>query len=43
LGATAFVEAFDLSQVCLPTFVAAVNGLLIAELWKNLKRTVASA
>ncbi|MDR0712511.1 MAG: hypothetical protein LBF67_09255 [Prevotellaceae bacterium] len=37
LGATAFVEAFDLSQVCLLTFVLAVNVLLTRALWKELK------
>ena len=38
LGATAFVEAFDLSQVCLLTFVLAVNVLLIVELWKSSRQ-----
>ena len=38
LGATAFVEAFDLSQVCLLTFVLAVNVLLIVELLKSLRQ-----
>ncbi|MDR0575432.1 MAG: hypothetical protein LBG96_15680 [Tannerella sp.] len=36
-GATAFVEAFDLSQVCLLTFVLAVNVLLTVTLWKSLR------
>ena len=39
LGATAFVEAFDLSQVCLLTFVLAVNVLLTGALWKGLKKS----
>ena len=39
LGATALVEAFDLSQVCLLTLVLAVNVLLITELWKSWKQT----
>jgi hypothetical protein len=39
LGATVFVEAFDLSQVCLLTFVLAVNALLTVTLWKSLKKT----
>ncbi|MDR0743872.1 MAG: hypothetical protein LBF05_05910 [Tannerella sp.] len=38
LAATAFVEAFDLSQVCLLTFVLAVNVLLTGALWKGLKQ-----
>jgi hypothetical protein len=37
LGETIFVEAFDLSQVCLLTFVMAVNVMLIIALWKSLK------
>jgi hypothetical protein len=38
LGATVFVEAFDLSQVCLLTFVLAVNILLTGTLWRCLKQ-----
>ena len=38
LGATVFVEAFDLSQACLLTFVLAVNVLLTVTLWKSLKQ-----
>jgi antibiotic biosynthesis monooxygenase (ABM) superfamily enzyme len=38
LGATLFVEKFDLSQVCLLTFVLAVNMLLTGTLWKGLKK-----
>ena len=37
LGATAFVEAFDLSQVCLLTLALAVNVLLTAALGKSLR------
>jgi hypothetical protein len=37
LGATLFVEAFDLSQSILLTFVLAVNVLLTITLWKGLK------
>jgi hypothetical protein len=37
LGATVFVEAFDLSQACLLTFMPAVNVLLTFTLWKELK------
>jgi hypothetical protein len=39
LGATVFVEKFDISQVCLLTFVPAVNVLLTITLWKNLKQS----
>jgi hypothetical protein len=39
LGAAIFVEAFDISQVCLLTFVPAVNVLLTVTLWKSLKQT----
>ncbi|MDR0575565.1 MAG: hypothetical protein LBG96_16360 [Tannerella sp.] len=35
LGATVFVEKFDLSQVCLLTFMLAVNVLLTLTLWKR--------
>jgi hypothetical protein len=38
LYATAFVETFDLSQVCLLTFALAVNVLLTLALWKSLKK-----
>ncbi|MDR1330976.1 MAG: hypothetical protein LBK07_02630 [Tannerella sp.] len=38
-AATVFVEAFDLSQVCLLTFVPVVNVLLTVALWKSLKQT----
>jgi hypothetical protein len=38
LGATVFVEAFDLSQACLLTLVLAVNVLLTATLWKGLRK-----
>jgi hypothetical protein len=38
LAATVFVEKFDLSQVCLLTFVLAVNVLLTRALWKGLKQ-----
>jgi hypothetical protein len=38
LGATVFVEVFDISQVCLLTFVPAVNVLLTLTLWKSLKK-----
>jgi hypothetical protein len=37
LGEAIFVEAFDLSQVCLLSFVLVVNVLLIVALWKSLK------
>jgi uncharacterized membrane protein len=40
LGATALVEAFDLSQVCLLTFVLAVNVLLTVALWKSLREKI---
>jgi hypothetical protein len=40
LGATVFVEAFDLSQVFLLTFVLAVNVLLTVTLWKDLKKSL---
>jgi hypothetical protein len=39
LGATAFVEAFDLSQVCLLTFVLAVNVLLTLTLYYRKNET----
>jgi hypothetical protein len=39
LGATVFVEKFDLSQACLLTFVLAVNVLLTLTLWKSLKQS----
>jgi hypothetical protein len=35
--ATVFMEAFDLSQVCLLSFVPVVNVLLILTLWKRLR------
>ena len=38
LGATLFIEAFDLSQACLLTLVLAVNVLLTGALWKDLKQ-----
>jgi hypothetical protein len=38
LGATLFVEAFDLSQVCLLSFVVAVNVLLTVALWRGVRR-----
>jgi hypothetical protein len=38
LGATVFVEAFDLSQACLLTFVLAVNVLLTGVLRKSLRQ-----
>jgi hypothetical protein len=38
LGATVFVEVFDLSQVCLLSFVLVVNVLLSVTLWKRLKQ-----
>ncbi|MDR0413946.1 MAG: hypothetical protein LBH84_00835 [Prevotellaceae bacterium] len=38
LGATLFVEAFDLSQACLLSFVVAVNVLLTLTLWRMLKK-----
>ena len=37
-AATVFVEAFDLSQVCLLSFVPVVNVALIATLQKSLKQ-----
>jgi hypothetical protein len=37
-AATVFVEAFDLSQVCLLSFVLVVNVMLIVTLWKSLKQ-----
>jgi hypothetical protein len=37
-AATVFVEAFDLSQVCLLSFVPVVNVLLTVTLWKSLKK-----
>jgi hypothetical protein len=37
LGMALFVEAFDLSQACLLSFVIAVNVLLTLTLWKGLK------
>jgi hypothetical protein len=40
LGMALFVEAFDLSQACLLSFVIAVNVLLTLTLWKNLKGEV---
>jgi hypothetical protein len=40
LGMALFVEAFDLSQACLLSFVIAVNVLLILTLWKELKWSV---
>ena len=42
LCATAFVEAFDLSQVCLLTFVLAVNVLLVATLYYRKNETKTS-
>lgn len=39
LGATVFMEAFDLSQVCLLTLVLVVNVLLTVTLWKSLRLT----
>jgi hypothetical protein len=39
LAATVFVEKFDLSQVCLLTFVLAVNVLLTSALWKDLRKS----
>lgn len=39
-AATVFVEAFDFSQVCLLSFVPAVNVLLTVTLWKSLKQQV---
>jgi signal transduction histidine kinase len=39
LGATAFVEKFDLSQVCLLTFVLAVNVLLMLTLYYRKNET----
>jgi hypothetical protein len=38
LAEAVFVEAFDLSQVCLLSFVLVVNVLLIVTLWKSLKQ-----
>lgn len=37
-AATVFVEAFDLSQVCLLSFVPVVNVLLTLTLWKGLRK-----
>jgi hypothetical protein len=37
LGATLFVEAFDLSQACLLSFIVAVNVLLTLTLWKETR------
>jgi hypothetical protein len=37
-AATVFVEAFDLSQACLLSFVPVVNVLLTVTLWKSLKK-----
>jgi hypothetical protein len=37
-AATVFVEAFDLSQVCLLSFVPVVNVLLTVGLWKGIKK-----
>ncbi|MDR1683612.1 MAG: hypothetical protein LBS25_09575 [Candidatus Symbiothrix sp.] len=37
LAEAAFVEKFDLSQVCLLSFVLVVNGMLIVTLWKSLR------
>ncbi|MDR2410705.1 MAG: hypothetical protein LBE13_21695 [Bacteroidales bacterium] len=39
LGATIFMEKFDLSQVCLLTLVLVVNVLLTGALWKDLKKS----
>ncbi|MDR0749641.1 MAG: hypothetical protein LBF62_08730 [Tannerellaceae bacterium] len=38
LAGAVFMEAFDLSQVCLLCFVPVVNVLLILTLWKSLKQ-----
>jgi hypothetical protein len=38
LAEAIFVEAFDLSQVCLLSFVLVVNVLLIVVLWKSVKQ-----
>jgi hypothetical protein len=38
LAEAIFVEAFDLSQVCLLSFVLVVNGMLIVTLWKSVKQ-----
>jgi hypothetical protein len=38
LAEAIFVEAFDLSQACLLSFVLVVNVLLIVTLWKSLKQ-----
>jgi SAM-dependent methyltransferase len=38
LAEAIFVEKFDLSQVCLLSFVLVVNVLLIVTLWKSLKK-----
>jgi hypothetical protein len=38
LGMTAFAEAFDLSQICLLTFVPVVNIWLILSLLKSLRK-----
>jgi hypothetical protein len=38
LGMALFVEAFDLSQACLLSFVIAVNVLLTLTLWKSLRK-----
>ncbi|MDR0364413.1 MAG: hypothetical protein LBH92_05280 [Bacteroidales bacterium] len=40
LGSALFVEAFDLSQACLLSFVIAVNVLLTLTLWKSLKKDI---
>jgi hypothetical protein len=37
--ATVFMEAFDLSQICLLSFVPVVNVLLTVALWKSLKQS----
>jgi hypothetical protein len=40
LAEAIFVEKFDISQVCLLSFVLVVNVLLIVTLWKNLKQKI---
>jgi hypothetical protein len=38
LGATLFMEKFDLSQLSLLTFALAINVLLTGDLWERLKK-----
>ncbi|MDR0537578.1 MAG: hypothetical protein LBH04_06000 [Tannerellaceae bacterium] len=37
LAEATFVEEFDVSQICLLTFILAVNSMLITTLWKSIK------